>query len=89
MPVTGHGHCSFPLALQLIPNLCHRLKTSASHQFDPNPVEIMSSSQPDPSLGNASLDRKTLRKQLDEDYRKAYDLVEADTLAFLSSIDSI
>jgi hypothetical protein len=39
--------------------------------------------------GNASLDLEALRKQLDEDYGKAYDLMGAGTLAFLSDIEGI
>jgi hypothetical protein len=35
----------------------------------------MSSPQPGPPPGNASLDLEALRKQLDEDYGKAYDLM--------------
>jgi hypothetical protein len=72
-----------------INDLFFLLKTTASHQFYTNPAEIMSSSQPDPPPGNASLDLKALRKQLDEDYGKAYDLIEAGTLAFLSNIEGI
>jgi hypothetical protein len=60
-----------------------------SHQFYPNPAEIMSPSQPDSPPGNASLDFEALRKQLDEDYGKAYDLMEAGTLAFLSDIEGL
>jgi len=49
----------------------------------------MSPSQPDSPPGNASLDLEALRKQLDEDYGKAYDLMEAGTLAFLSDIEGL
>jgi hypothetical protein len=49
----------------------------------------MSPSQPDSPPGNASLDFEALRKQLDEDYGKAYDLMEAGTLAFLSDIEGL
>ena len=49
----------------------------------------MSSPQPGPLPGNASLDLEALRKQLDEDYGKAYDLMGAGTLAFSSDIEGI
>ena len=49
----------------------------------------MSSSQPDPPSGNTSLDLEALRKQLDEDYGKAHDLIRTDTLAFLGDIERI
>jgi hypothetical protein len=65
------------------------LETTASHQFYLNPAETMSSPQPGPPPGNASLDLEALRKQLDEDYGKAYDLMGAGTLAFLSDIEGI
>lgn len=81
MPATGHDHYPYLLALQHIPN--------ASRQFYPKPADIMSSSQPGPPPGNASLDLKAPRKQLDEDYGKAYDLMEADRFAFLSNMESI
>jgi hypothetical protein len=62
-------------------------ETTASHQFSLNPAETMSSPQPGPPPGNASLDLEALRKQLDEDYGKAYDLMGAGTLAFSSDIE--
>jgi hypothetical protein len=64
-------------------------ETTASHQFSLNPAETMSSPQPGPPPGNASLDLEALRKQLDEDYGKAYDLMGAGTLAFSSDIEGI
>jgi hypothetical protein len=64
-------------------------ETTASHQFYLNPAETMSSPQPGPPPGNASLDLEALRKQLDEDYGKAYDLMGAGTLAFSSDIEGI
>ena len=92
-------HCRQKFGMVIVPSLpnaCPQSTASSSSLKQPhptkfyrNPAEIMSSSQPGPSPGNASLDLKTLRKQLDEDYGKAYDLVEVDTLAFLSSIESI
>jgi hypothetical protein len=61
------------------------LETTVSHQFYLNLAETMSSPQPGPLPGNASLHLEILKKQLDEDYGKAYDPMGAGTLAFLSN----